>query len=75
MQKQFYLVVLAFLSLITPSFAQFNDTGNVEVDNDDITLVPRPANTLLIDQVIILAPKKSCAVQRYTPARSKSGYC
>jgi len=38
MQKQFYLFVLAFLSLITPSFAQFNDTGNVEVDNDDITL-------------------------------------
>jgi len=38
MQKQFYLVVLAFLSLITPSFAQFDDTGNVEVDNDDITL-------------------------------------
>jgi hypothetical protein len=37
MQKQFYLVVLAFISLVTPSLAQFNDTGDNPVNDPDIT--------------------------------------
>jgi hypothetical protein len=37
MRKQFYLVVLASISLITPSFAQFDDNLNGDVGNPDIS--------------------------------------
>ena len=37
MQKQFYLVALALLSLITPSFAQFDNTSDVDIPAGDIT--------------------------------------
>jgi hypothetical protein len=37
MQKQFYLVVLAFISLVTPSLAQFDDNDNANIGVGDIT--------------------------------------